>query len=192
MASCSIDGCGKHVKARGWCLSHYQRWQRHADPLGGGTGMGEARKFFDETVVTFTGDGCLRWPFSTDNHGYGQMNVDGVPRKVSRLACIAVHGEPPSPKHEAAHNCGKGRDGCVNPRHLRWATHSENLADRSEHGTLLFGERSPRSVLKEDEAREIKQSRGTVSQRKLAAQFGISRWTVQEIHRGKNWARLEA
>lgn len=33
--TCAIDGClGRHY-ARGWCQSHYGRWQRHGDPLGG-------------------------------------------------------------------------------------------------------------------------------------------------------------
>lgn len=34
---CSLEGCVSPVKARGWCAMHYHRWQRHGDPLGGGT-----------------------------------------------------------------------------------------------------------------------------------------------------------
>lgn len=30
---CSIDGCAKLVKARGWCDTHYQRWWKHGDPV---------------------------------------------------------------------------------------------------------------------------------------------------------------
>lgn len=32
MAACSIEGCVKPVAARGWCTTHYARWQRHGDP----------------------------------------------------------------------------------------------------------------------------------------------------------------
>jgi lambda repressor-like predicted transcriptional regulator len=32
MRVCTIDGCDKLVRARGWCSKHYQRWQRHGDP----------------------------------------------------------------------------------------------------------------------------------------------------------------
>lgn len=34
--TCSIEGCDKRHEARGWCESHYQRWKKHGDPLGGG------------------------------------------------------------------------------------------------------------------------------------------------------------
>lgn len=30
---CSVDGCGNLTNARGWCTTHYGRWQRHGDPL---------------------------------------------------------------------------------------------------------------------------------------------------------------
>lgn len=33
MTDCSIDGCGRAVKARGWCYRHYTRWRNHGDPL---------------------------------------------------------------------------------------------------------------------------------------------------------------
>lgn len=33
---CSIDGCGKPHKSRGWCNPHYRRWLTYGDPLGGG------------------------------------------------------------------------------------------------------------------------------------------------------------
>lgn len=32
---CKIEGCGKPAVGRLMCSSHYQRWQRHGDPLAG-------------------------------------------------------------------------------------------------------------------------------------------------------------
>lgn len=34
--SCTIDGCGLEVIARGWCSKHYTRWVRHGSPTKGG------------------------------------------------------------------------------------------------------------------------------------------------------------
>lgn len=34
-STCSIEGCGKPAKNRGWCSAHYTRWRRHGDPLAG-------------------------------------------------------------------------------------------------------------------------------------------------------------
>jgi len=30
--TCSIEGCDREGKKRGWCRTHYQRWLRHGDP----------------------------------------------------------------------------------------------------------------------------------------------------------------
>jgi len=29
--ACSVAGCGRPAKARGYCAKHYQRWLRHGD-----------------------------------------------------------------------------------------------------------------------------------------------------------------
>lgn len=33
---CSISGCNKISRSRGWCSAHYHRWRDHGDPLAGG------------------------------------------------------------------------------------------------------------------------------------------------------------
>jgi len=30
---CSVEGCGKPVRARGWCCNHYALWQRNGAPI---------------------------------------------------------------------------------------------------------------------------------------------------------------
>lgn len=31
--TCLIPDCGRPAWTRGWCMTHYQRWQKHGDPL---------------------------------------------------------------------------------------------------------------------------------------------------------------
>ena len=33
MKTCIVSGCEKQCVARGWCATHYKRWQMHGDPL---------------------------------------------------------------------------------------------------------------------------------------------------------------
>lgn len=40
---CTIDGCERLHKARGWCLLHYTRWYVHGDPLIGLPGRSGVR-----------------------------------------------------------------------------------------------------------------------------------------------------
>ena len=186
---CSIDGCGKAVKGHGWCEAHYWRWRKHGDPLGGGTPRGEPLDFLENTVIPFDGDECLIWPYSTNDSGYGQIWRDGKVRIVSRVVCEIIHGPPPTPKHEAAHSCGKGHIGCVTKRHLRWATKEGNQADRLIHDTHIRGERHANAKLTEAKVLEIRAS--TMSHRELAKEYGVTRLTVSRVKLRKTWAWLE-
>jgi hypothetical protein len=137
---CSIEGCGKPHEAHGWCGPHYKRWLRHGDPLAGrNTSPGEAERFFCEIVLAHEGDECLSWPYSRNTKGYGKVRLGRRSHIVSRLACELVHGPAKSPVYEAAHSCGNGHLGCVNPQHLSWKTRRENEADKFIHGTRSRG-----------------------------------------------------
>ena len=32
--TCSVEGCEREPRTRGWCSAHYQTWRRRGDPLG--------------------------------------------------------------------------------------------------------------------------------------------------------------
>lgn len=36
--TCSVDGCAKPARTRGWCSAHYERWRRNGDPGPAGDG----------------------------------------------------------------------------------------------------------------------------------------------------------
>lgn len=186
---CDVPGCYKPHEARGYCSSHYDKWKKYADPMGGvlTTKAGEPARFLLANV-SHNSDECLIWPFSRYASGYGQI-ADG--HQAHRKMCILAHGEPPSTKHEAAHSCGKGHEGCVNPRHLRWATPTENQADKVAHGTTNRGERCGAAKLTEAEVRAIRALEGQMTQQGIADKFGVHLMTVNNILRRRNWRWLE-
>lgn len=183
---CSIDGCEKNIEnSRGWCKAHYVRYLRHGDPLGGQHRL-ESLKWL-KSHVGYDGDGCLEWPFGTDQRGYGKV-THPFSRRAHRVMCYLTHGDPPADKPDAAHRCGNST--CVNPKHLRWASISENMLDRVEHGTHNRGEAHPLSTLTEKDVLEIRSRKGGEPSTHVAARYGISSTTVLKIWRRESWAWL--
>lgn len=187
---CSIPACGKPHYAHGWCNAHWGRWRRNGDPLGGGTAPGEVQRYFNEVVMTYEGDECLTWPYQRDKKGYARFDKDGRGHLVARIICKEVHGKPPTPKHEAAHSCGKGLSGCVTKGHVSWKTHADNMTDTIRHGTSQRGTKNTFAKLTEAQVLEIRALKGAVSQRKIAAKFGVTGSMICQIHTGKSWGWL--
>ena len=123
-------------------------------------------------------------------NGYAILTVNGVPNIVSRMACEAVNGPPPSGRQEAAHSCGNGRMGCVNPNHLSWRTPVENASDKEAHGTNLKGEMLRQSKLTEEDVLSIRELSGQLPHRVIAAAFSISHSQVGRIIRRLDWRHI--
>jgi len=190
---CSIPDCDQRAYSEGLCQRHKQRLRRWGDPLGGRQPNGEIEEWVGR-LLKMNSDECIAWPYMKGRLGYGRWHRGGQRGKslqAHREICTMVHGQPPSPKHQAAHSCGKGHLGCVNPRHLRWATAAENAADRYIHGTILRGERSPAAKLKPEDVLYIRQSaRKGVNHRVLAETFGLHKNYVRLIVVGTRWKHL--
>lgn len=190
---CSIPDCGKPVKCRGWCNNHYHRWLRNGSPGYVATTIpGEPWDYYRNVVLTFDRDDCLIWPYNRVAFGYGRLWQGGKLVYVHRLACEAVHGQPNGEATDVAHSCGNGHLGCVNPRHLRWATKAENNADKIKHGKSLKGGQNPKAKLTEDDVRKIKSLLGTETQIEIGKRFGVTNRLISEIARGKIWNHLFA
>ena len=191
---CSVSGCGQPAKVRGWCKRHYLRTWRNggrtvSKPRTQDTVAHEARKFMDAAIAGDT-DQCIEWPYGTFYNGYGIAPVRFGTTRAHRIVCILAHGEPPSAKHQAAHNCNNRK--CVNPRHLRWATVSENLSDRVAHGTAPRGSRHAQAILTEADIHAIRSLRKTMTLKQLAIKYGTSITNVHSILSGKIWGWLES
>ena len=181
---CGASGCDKPHNARGYCRIHLHRFKKYGDPLGGPTFYGEPKDWL-ERHVGWLADECLMWPYAMRPEGYGRFKEGGTQQYAHRTMCRLAHGEPPSDGLEAAHSCGNGQIGCVNPRHLRWDTKQGNALDRVEHGTENRGERNGRAKLTAGQVLQIRRS--TETQQSVADRMGISRQTVGDIRSGRRW-----
>lgn len=193
-SGCKVDGCNRRHKSLGYCSVHHWRFVKYGDPSQGGsvrtTRRGEPLEWLLQHV-SFAGDDCLVWPFFRPQHGYGTVWFKGKNELAHRVMCLEAHGHPPTPKHEVAHSCGKGHQGCVNPRHLRWATRVENQADRRLHGTSPKGKPRRPMKLTVEKVLEMRSLFGTMPTNKLAQMFGIAESTCKAICDRKSWSWLK-
>lgn len=153
-----------------------------------------------------------------NGHGYLRVKVhlDGGPKTlfVHKLVCTTFHGEKPTAKHEVRHLNGIRTDN--RPVNLCWGTRSENAMDRTLHGTCAAaangaigsgkGQKKIASMRSEGtfpQARGVRQGaailsdasviaifQSTVSERKIAKEYGVSPATVGAIRRRLNWGWL--
>jgi len=177
---CSVPDCSNPRKGRDtMCGPHAYRRNRYGSPTGGGTFHGQPRAFLEAMVSTDSNE-CVFWPFGS---GYASIRVNGRYRKCHNLMCEMAHGPAPAPTLEAAHSCGNGHLGCVNPRHLRWATQDENRSDKVAHRRLG-------GKLSEEQVLLLRSLAGTEPIPSLAARFGISRASVHDIVTRRRWSWL--
>lgn len=137
--------------------------------------------------VRHTGGECVTWPFARSSRGYGNIRVGGSHMVAHRAMAILAHGEPPFPDAQAAHTCGKGHEGCVNPNHLEWKTPQANQADQVRHGTAVRGEKQHKAVLTEAQVLLIYRDKRKLEI--IANEYG-SVSNISLIRCGHNWSWL--
>lgn len=121
--TCTVDGCDRNARARGWCAKHYRRWKTRGDAAA--PPVSTTDRFWSK--VDTSGD-CWEWTASLGPTGYGQFNAGGNKIvKSHRYAYELEHGPIPDGLviDHMCHNII-----CVNPRHLRLATRKENQENR--------------------------------------------------------------
>lgn len=132
-------------------------------------------------------DDCILWPFGKSG-GYGQVRVGRERIPVHVLALERKVGPRP-PGLEAAHApviCHNKV--CMNYRHLRWATRSENIADQVLDRTSCHGENHPGHRLTAVQVIAIRASAD--SQRILGERYGVDQSTINQILKRKRWRHL--
>ena len=185
---CSVPTCTERARSHGMCGTHFMRMERNGDLILRQAAKGLPKEWL-QRHVTHKGDECLLWPFSLDSDGYGHINARPHHTNAHSWMCEAAYGPKPSWADEAAHNCGNRR--CVNPRHLRWSTYSDNDMDKHAHGTMYCGEINHLSKLTEADIREIRKLKGIFSESEIGMMYGVHRATINHIFRRTTWAWLK-
>ena len=185
---CSIEGCDKPAKGRGWCDKHWSRWRRNGHPLAGKTFEGAPMSFLTG-VVNSPPDDCALWTFAKDRDGYGMLHVGKAKRMAHREAWERYNGRSVGAGLIIAHSPNVCHNpSCINPLHLREATHLENQDDRILDDTHTNGERHPSSKLTADDVRAIRLDRRM--HRAIAMDYSITPSTVSKIKRRIRWKWL--
>ena len=126
--------------------------------------------------------------------GYRHVNLHGGAGRqhisLHRLVALAFIGEPPSCRHQVAHNDGDRLNNHYT--NLRYATPRENAADRVRHGTQSRGETAGPVRLTEVAVRQIRAlaDRG-VPQDLIAEIFETSQSHIGRVVRGEAWGHVQ-
>ena len=89
---------------------------------------------------------CWLWTGSVDGHGYGQLSMPSNKKRTATHVSLEISGRPRpgiGVDASAIHSCDIPC--CVNPDHLRWGSHRENMLDcraknRADESGLLVGQ----------------------------------------------------
>lgn len=159
----------------------------HDYPIYAVSSLGRVKRVLPDRL------GRLRGPYLKGTitvKGYLQVALwrDGIQHiaMVHRLVCRAFRGAPIAPALLATHRDGNSLNN--DESNLRWATCLENEQDKRLHGTVARGEKQGASKLTELDVRAIRKD--TRSQRRIAADYGITQANVSSIVLKKSWAHI--
>lgn len=127
---------------------------------------------------------CWEWLGAIKDKGYGTWGN----QLVHRLSWQKHKGPIPYKKH-VLHYCDNRP--CCNPKHLFIGTQLINVRDMYSKGRSAFqtgthknyaGEKAPRALLTREQVDAIrKEYCPTITQKELAAKYGVSRKTISNI-----------
>lgn len=144
---------------------------------------------FWSKVEILGSDDCWEWQGSIRPNGYGQINVNGIPRRAHRISWELAHGliSAGNGTHGTCicHKCDNRK--CVNPAHLFLGSQRDNIVDMYRKGRRGIGLQPNLAKLNSAQIRVIKKCRMIgISVRFLGSLFGVSHPTVSK------WSEAEA
>ena len=136
--------------------------------------------------------GCLEWRGSGTPRGYGQLKIGGKVRLIHRLSWELVHGEVPEGM-QVMHSCDNPP--CWEIAHLSLGSPKDNMQDMFSKGRAnkAQGAQHGNAKISEADAREILRLAATkeLTQRAIAARYGLHPVYVNKMIKGHKWAHLQ-
>lgn len=86
-------------------------------------------------------DACWPWLAGRGSHGYGAHYLPGRKQVLAHRHALSLVTLPPAPNAHALHACDN--KWCVNPAHLRWGTHAQNMFEAASRGLSKPGRALP-------------------------------------------------
>lgn len=186
---CSVNGCQRRARSRGWCGTHYERWRR--------TGSTDLMPVTRDYVAVLADRSerrgqCLLYVKGTiTRSGYGRLSYKGVYTLAHRLAWMLANGPIPDGLM-VCHRCDVPN--CINVEHLFLGTAADNNHDRDRKGRHrpMRGSKAGKAKLSEWQVQEIKAKlRQGRTLHSLGAEYGVAWQTISSIKIGQNWAHVD-
>ena len=131
----------------------------------------------DHEIHSFDGTPCRMWIRAFDRDHYPRMGLGGRTVHAHIVACYIGNNYVRPENMEASHQCGQSL--CVNPAHLVFKSHADNIADKIIHKTRTC-------KLSRKQVSEIRErcARGE-TQSSVAVLYRVSRSYVSDLVNNK-------
>lgn len=155
----------------------------------------DSNTFWESIEKNVAEGACWEWTKAKDRRGYGRLYFQGKTLLAHRLAYSLMNGVL-DPGICVCHRCDN--PSCCNPSHLFLGTKADNHQDmmsKGRHPSITSpgyhsrGESHNQAKLTDAQVLEIVAlyANEDISQRKLAAMYGVSQRTITKIVLGIGW-----
>lgn len=157
----------------------------------------DINRFWSKVKKTKT---CWLWVGAKTSHGYGSINIKHKRRPAHRVV-FEIIGKPIPAGLFVLHKCDITF--CVNPSHLFFGTHTDNMRDmvakgRSKH-CVFAGETNYNAKLTQQQVNEIRnkytkrgyryydENNKKITTTEIGKTYGVTQVMISYVLIGKNW-----